>query len=274
MSNVGIIGAGNVGEALARLLVQADFKVMVANSRGRDSLAAFAKTTGAEAVNLDDLASNLDFLIIAVPMIRIGDLPKGMIKSLSSQGAVIIDAGNYYPLRDGAIQAIDEGLIESQWVSQQLGVPIVKVFNNIIASKGVLGGRPKKDIALPVAADDAATRTTVMTMVQRMGFHAHDAGTLADSWRQQPGQPVYCSDPTLEEIPRLLQRADRKKAPLNRDDAWKILAKLPPHYSSVELVRVIRFSVGLDTWKPVNWLAALRLYITLGLVTLGLYRKV
>ena len=133
MGHTGIIGAGYVGEALATRLVEAGYKVKVANSRGRDSLAAFARDTGAEATDIEGISSGVNILVVAIPMARVAELPKSVINTLP-QGAIVVDACNYYPLRDGAIAGIDQGLPESAWLSQQLGVPVIKAFNNIIAA--------------------------------------------------------------------------------------------------------------------------------------------
>ena len=265
MKHIGIVGAGHVGEVLASRLVRVGHKVKVANSRGPDSLVAFARRTGAEATDIDSISSGVDIIVFAVPMNRIGDLPKAIIQTLP-HGAIVLDAGNYYPLRDGAIAAIDDGLPESEWVSRQLGVPVTKAFNNIIASSLATGGRPADDrrrIALPVAGDDPTARAEIMALVEQIGFDAFDAGPLAGSWRQQPGQPAYCTDPTRDELPLLLRRADRTKAPLGRDRAFKIVARLPRDYPARRLVQVSRLFVGLDKAKPANWFALLRLGVTL-----------
>jgi hypothetical protein len=99
----------------------------------------------------------------------------------------------------------------------------------------------------------------VIALVDKMGFDAIDAGPLSESWRYQPGTPAYCSDPCIQQLPLLLQRADRDRAPRNRDKAAKIMAKLPPDFPPQELVRVARLSAGLDTWKPRSWIAVLHL---------------
>jgi predicted dinucleotide-binding enzyme len=265
MKHAGIIGAGYVGEALANRLVETGHEVKVANSRGRDSLGVFTQRTGAKAVDIGDVSSDVDVLVVAVPMARIGDLPKTVFQMLP-QNAIVVDAGNYYPLRDGAITAIDDGLPESQWVSQQLGVTVTKAFNNIIASRLATGGRPEDDphrIALPVAGDDPKARASIMALVERLGFNAFDAGPLSESWRQQPGQPGYCTDPSREELPLLLRRADRKKAAHGRDRASRLLARLPEDYPAEQLVKVSRIFVGLDKLKLDSWLAVLRLGVAL-----------
>lgn len=261
----GIVGAGHVGEALAGRLVEIGHRVKVANSRGPDSLAALAQRTGAEAVDVAEIARGVDVLIVAIPMARIPDLPKTIFTTLPP-GAIVVDAGNYYPLRDGAIAGIEAGLVESEWVARTLGIAVTKAFNNIIASRLATCGKPKGDprrIALPVAGDDPVARTSIMAIVERLGFSAFDAGPLSESWRQQPGQPAYCTDPTRDELTLLLQRADQSKAPQGRDQASRILARLPADYPADQLVRVSRMFVGLDKAKPGSWLAAFRLGIAL-----------
>jgi len=95
----------------------------------------------------------------------------------------------------------------------------------------------------------------VIALLDNMGFDGLDAGPLSQSWRFEPGTPAYCPDPTLKELPSLLARADRKKAAGNRDQAAKIMAKLPPDFPAQELVRASRFLVGLDVLKPRSWFA-------------------
>lgn len=239
MRRIGIVGAGHVGRALAGRLVELGHDVRVANSRGGQSLQEFAKATGARPVDIAGVSTGIDILIIAIPLGRLQELPKSIIGALP-KGAIVVDAGNYYPLRDGAIPAIDQGLPETEWVSERLGTPVIKAFNNIIAARLASQGKPKDDpnrIALPVAGDDAKTRAAIMALVEELGFSALDAGPIVDSWRQQPGQPAYCTDPTLAELPILLGRADRAKAARARDKATRILAKLPTDYPADQLVQ-------------------------------------
>jgi hypothetical protein len=69
--------------------------------------------------------------------------------------------------------------------------------------------------------------------------------------------PAYCTDPTAKELPLLLKQTDREKAVRYRDKAMRIMAKLPSNYPAEQLVRVSRFSMGLDRLKAANWLAML-----------------
>jgi hypothetical protein len=265
MTCVCILGAGHVGTALAKNLTSVGYTVFIANSRGPSTLREVAAGTGANAVAVADMPTDLDILIVAVPMGRINDLPKSWIASLSER-TVFVDAGNYYPARDGAIAAIDKGLPETRWVAEQLQVPFIKAFNNIIAARLASCGKPKGShnrIALPVAGDDDISRQRVMKIVDEIGFDPFDAGLLSESWRQQPGQPAYCTDPNANELPRLLSRADSSKGAKNRNRASSLLARLPEGYPAAELVRVSRLFVGLDLLNIRNWISALKLVISL-----------
>jgi predicted dinucleotide-binding enzyme len=133
---------------------------------------------------------------------------------------VVIDTSNYYPMRDGRIEAIEAGQVESLWVSEQLGRPIVKAWNAIGSDSFVRKGKPVGSpdrIAIPVAGDSERERKVGMALVEDTGLDAVDAGTLAQSWRQQPGAPGYCTDLTREEMPAALAAADAKRLPKRRD---------------------------------------------------------
>jgi hypothetical protein len=78
-----------------------------------------------------------------------------------------------------------------------------------------------------VSGEDAKPKQLVMALLDEMGFDSVDAGLLSESSRYQPGTPAYCPDPTIQQLPSLLQRAKRDKAAENRDQAAKLMAKLP-----------------------------------------------
>jgi 8-hydroxy-5-deazaflavin:NADPH oxidoreductase len=258
---IGIIGAGNIGSALALHFRRLRHTVLIANSRGPETLSQIAQKTGATPVVVAEAARGVDLLVITIPMKSVPLLPKDLLSDLPISSP-IVDTGNYYPLRDGVIPEIERGVIESEWTSLVLGRPVIKAFNNIVADSLLHEGLPvgsKGRIALPVTGDDLKSKQLVMALLDQMGFDAFDAGPLSESWRYQPGTPAYCPDPTIQQLPKLLQRAKRDEAPGNRDQAAKIMAKLPPDFSPQELVRVARLSAGLDTWKPRSWIAVLQL---------------
>jgi predicted dinucleotide-binding enzyme len=109
-------------------------------------------------------------------------------------------------------------------VSEQIGRPVVKAWNAVLAVTLAEKGRPSGAsgrIAIPVAGDDAKAKATAMKLVEATGFDALDSGNLGDSWRQQPGTPAYCTELTANELKSALRAADRSRAPKNRDDLIK-----------------------------------------------------
>lgn len=213
---IGIIGAGNIGGTLTRRLTALGHTVSVANSRGPETLAALATETGAKAVTAPEAARSGDLVIVTIPERHIPNLPRGLFQGVPDS-VVVVDTGNYYPRqRDGRIAAIEAGLTESEWVAQQLGRPVIKAFNNIYAQHLLERGRPKGTpgrIALPVAGDDRAAKAVVLQLVDDLGFDGVDAGPLAESWRQQPGSPVYTADRDAEGVRRGLAEARQERAP-------------------------------------------------------------
>ena len=191
---IGIIGAGNIGGNLTRRLTKLGHEVRVANSRGPESLADLVAETGATAVQADAAALDADLVVVTIPEKKIPDLDKGFLKG-AKKDAVVIDTGNYYPQqRDGLIAEIENGVTESRWVANQIGHPVVKAFNGIYSVNLSEKARPQgaaDRMALPVAGDDPAAKKVVMDLIEELGFTAVDAGTLDESWRQQPGTPVY-----------------------------------------------------------------------------------
>lgn len=225
---IGILGVGNTGATLTRRLSATGHQVTVANSRGPETIPTDVLADGARAVRADEAATDVDALILSVPLARIPEL-HDIVAGLPD-GAVLLDSSNYYPLRDGAIAALDQGQVESEWVSEQLGGrPVVKAWNAILAgsfrTKATTAGDPDR-IALPVAADSPADRELGMSLVEDTGFDGYDAGTLAESWRQQPGTPSCATDLTRAELPAALAAADATRSPRRRDLAWSVIAEL------------------------------------------------
>jgi len=213
---IGIIGAGQIGGTLTRRLSALGHDVFVANSRGPETLADLAAETGAKPVTAIEAARNGDVVIVTIPEKNVPMLPPNLFKETPDSVAVV-DTGNYYPQqRDGLIEGIENGTTESRWVSQQLGRPVIKAFNNIYAEHllklGSPAGTPRR-IALPVAGDDQAAKATVLKLVDELGFDGVDAGGLDDSWRQQPGTPVYTTDLDAEGVRQALSKAGKDRTP-------------------------------------------------------------
>jgi predicted dinucleotide-binding enzyme len=215
---IGILGTGHIGKTLVQKLSAVGHDVKVANSRGPDSIGDDVLSSGGRAVTTEQAVADVDVVIVSIPLNRIPGIAP-LITGVPAE-TVVIDTSNYYPARDGRIDAIEEGQVESQWVSERLGRPVVKAWNAIgsdsFARKGKPAGSPDR-IAIPVAADSDGDRKVGMALVEDTGFDAFDAGTLANSWRQQPGAPCYCTDLTREEMPAAHAAAERARLPKRRD---------------------------------------------------------
>ena len=131
---------------------------------------------------------------------------------------MLVDTGNYYPgFREGVIEEIENGMTESEWVEKQIGRSVTKAFNNIfaksLASLGNTASDPNDRITLSVSGDDYPKKTIVMNLIYELGFTPFDQGTIKDSWRQQPGSTLYCTD-------------------LKKDQVIKLLAQMPGSYNA------------------------------------------
>ena len=213
---IGIIGAGQIGGTLTRRFTALGHEVAVANSRGPETLADLAAETRAKPVSIEEAARFGEVVIVTIPEKNIPNLPRDLFAA-TSDTVVVVDTGNYYPRqRDGRIDGIEAGLTESRWVAQQLNRPVIKAFNNIYAEHLLNLGKPKGTpgrIALPVAGDDPAAKAIVLKLVDELGFDGVDAGTLDDSWRQQPATPVYGKDFDAEGVRRALSQASKERKP-------------------------------------------------------------
>ncbi|HKB90778.1 MAG TPA: NAD(P)-binding domain-containing protein, partial [Opitutaceae bacterium] len=221
--NIGLIGPGQIGEVIIRKLRGVGYSGKMANSRGPESLKDLAENTGAIPVPVEQVVQDVDMLFIAVPQKAIPELPKGLLKKAKKE-TIVIDVGNYYPFRDGRIDEIENGLTESVWVERHIGRPVVKVLNNIIAKALAEAGRPagsRDRVAFPISGDNPKSKEIVAQLIDRIGFDSVDAGTIAESWRQQPGSPLYCTNPTKEELQLWLKKVDRSSLVTNREKGLK-----------------------------------------------------
>ena len=213
---IGIIGAGEIGGTLTRRLTALGHEISLANSRGPESLVDLAAETGAKPVSVAEAARSGEVVVVTIPEKHIQNLPRDLFAA-TPDSVVVVDTGNYYPRqRDGRIEAIEAGTTESRWVAQQLKRPVVKAFNNIQAQDLLELGQPKGTpgrIALPVAGDDPAAKAVVLRLVDELGFDGVDAGTLDESWRQQPDTPVYGTNFDAEGVRRALSQASKERKP-------------------------------------------------------------
>ncbi len=226
---IGIIGAGQIGGTLTRRLTALGHEVFVANSRGPETLAALAAETGAKAVTAKEAARAGEVVVVTIPEAKIRKLPKDLFAGVP-ESVVVVDTGNYYPRqRDGRIAEIEDGMTESRWVAGQLGRSVVKAFNNIYAKHLMENGKPAGSpgrIALPVAGDDPKAKAVVLRLIDELGFDGVDAGTLDDSWKQQPGAPVYTADMDAEGVRQALAKASKE-----RTSDWRATPKSPGNFA-------------------------------------------
>jgi predicted dinucleotide-binding enzyme len=223
---IGIIGTGMIGGALTRRLRRLGHDVTIANSRGPASLQDLAAETGARPATAAEAARAGEIVVVTIPQRAVPGLPKDLFAGVPAE-VVVIDTGNYYPARDGSIPALDEGAVESVWVAEQLGRPVVKVFNHIGFTSLLEKGTPKGTagrVALAVAGAGPA-KQRVMELVDELGFDPVDAGGLEDSWRQQPGSPAYLGDLNSERLKTLSASADRAHSAAYRKAANDAVAK-------------------------------------------------
>jgi predicted dinucleotide-binding enzyme len=175
------------------LAISAGHDVLLSNSRGPKTLEGLVAELGprARAATRQESAAAGDIILVSIPVKaypELSDAPLG--------GKVVMDTGNYYPQRDGQVPELEtKSRTESEYLLAHLpGAQLVKVFNNIFFKHLLNLARPSGAAdrsSLPMAGDSAAAKVTVTEFLDSIGYGAVDAGSLRDSWRQQPGTPVY-----------------------------------------------------------------------------------
>ena len=240
---IGIIGIGNIGGAIARKLSAAGHNVSVANSSGADAVRPFAEQIGAQAVDVHGAVTGVDVVVIAIPLPAIRKLPADLFADVA-ENVTVIDTSNYYPgMRYEHIAEIDDGMPESAWVAQQIGRPVVKAFNNVLAHTLAELGLPPQTpgrLAIAVAGDSESHKRTAMELVDETGFDPVDAGALADSWRQQPSTPSYCCDYDAATMRKALAAAVKGEAAAKRDRLPEMFAKLGANPSHADVIAMNR----------------------------------
>lgn len=240
---IGTIGSGLIGGTVARLAALAGHEVLISNSRGPETLQALASEIGARSVTTEEAATAADIVVLSIP--------QGVVRSLTPAlfaatpvAAAIIDTGNYYPsVRDGVVPEIEDGLLDSEWVSSRIGRPVVKAFNMIkassLAEKGRPSGAPDR-IAISIAGDDAEARAKVATLIDQIGFDVVDAGVLSESWRMHPGTIGYCNNYDAITLRAALAAGDQSLIAQYRRMSDAFAAELIKAYGSVDAVGAAR----------------------------------
>ena len=193
MTTIGLIGAGNIGQAVARLAVDHGYDVVLSNSRGPETLTDVVAGLGpkAQADTAEGAAERGDLVVVTIPLKAYEDVP---VEPLA--GKVVVDTNNYYPQRDGQIAALDDKSTTSASLLQE-HLPtsqVVKAFNHIQSghlSEHAQAAGTSDRRALVIAGDHADAKATVTRLIDELGFDVVDAGPLADSWRFEPDTPAY-----------------------------------------------------------------------------------
>lgn len=201
---IGIIGEGDIARALQFRCAAAGHQVVVAGLAGMEPYDDEARARGIVEGTVDEAARSTDLVVIAIPFGRHTELPPSPF-----EGRITVDATDYFAPRDGPIQEIDEAILTSSEVLARhlSGTRLVKAFNtfNLLTPGGVgpLAGDVESP-ALPIAGDDGGAKLVVSGLVVDLGFTPLDVGTLADSWRLQPGMPIYGMVASSDEVRAVL----------------------------------------------------------------------
>jgi len=235
-----VIGAGAIGGNLATRLSNAGHDIAVADARGPEAVTESVLASGARAVEMNAATQDRDVIVLAIPF----SVQKDLAETIAGVPAstIVVDTSNYYPAMAGPVEAVDAGKVESVWSQETLGRPIVKAWNAALAgtqqTKGQPSGTPGR-IAIPVAADSSDDRATVMQLVDDTGFDPYDAGVIAESWRQQPGTPAYCTELGYDDLGKALAAAVKDDAPTKRDE-------LMAHFGSLEQMPSLDETVAIN----------------------------
>ncbi|MEV7610029.1 NAD(P)-binding domain-containing protein [Microbacterium sp. NPDC089320] len=211
MTTLGIIGAGHIGSQVARVAVANGYDVVIANSRGPETLADLVAELGdrATAATAADAAAAGDAVVVTVPLGKIDELP---VEQLA--GKIVLDTNNYYFERDGHIEALDRGeTTTSELLQAQLPTSrIAKAFNHIFAADittdGSPAGTPDRR-ALATAGDDAEAVAFVTRFYDEAGFDTVNVGPLSESWRVERDRPTYVVRQNADELTANLAIANR-----------------------------------------------------------------
>ncbi len=190
---IGIIGAGRLGTAVARASLKAGYEVVIANSRGPESLSLQLSVLlpGARALPVSAVIRDADIIVLAIPLNQYITLPADAFA-----GKIVIDAMNYWPPTEGDIaEFMDENVTSSEYIQQYLkGARVVKTLNHIAYNeleehalvRGSVGRR-----AMAFAGDDDEAKAVVATLVDDLGFDGVDVGPLAAGRRIQPDTLLF-----------------------------------------------------------------------------------
>ena len=193
MNTIGIIGAGEVGSQIARKAIANGYRVVIANSRGPETLGQLVDELGpaARAATAAEAAEAADFVVIAVRLRLVNDMP---VEQLA--GKIVIDTNNYMAWRDGQFPVVDSGkrTVHELRQDQLPGAKVAKAFTHIQASRLFTSARPSgapDRHALSVSSNFPEAVELVTRLYDQFGYDTVDNSPLSESWRSAPGQPAW-----------------------------------------------------------------------------------
>jgi len=211
MTTFGIIGAGNIGSHVARAVIALGHDVVIANSRGPETLSDLVAELGpsARAATAAGAGTAGEVVVVTIPFVRYREVP---VEPLA--GKIVLDTNNYYWERDGHFPELDRGEATTSGLLQAhlATAKVVKAFNHIgardIVSDGSPAGTPGRR-ALAVSSDYPEAVAFVVDLYDRIGFDAVDVSPLSESWRVERDRPAYVVRQTREELEANLAKGTR-----------------------------------------------------------------
>jgi 8-hydroxy-5-deazaflavin:NADPH oxidoreductase len=193
VTKIAILGAGKVGTSLARVAVQAGYRVDIASSGSADRIALIIDVLapGAHATTVAAAVDGADLIVLALPLHKFKNLDVSLLA-----GHIVLDIMNYWAPIDGEISEFDDAP-EGTSVLVQHAIPgarVVKTLNHIgyheLEEQHRPAGAPDR-VALGAVGDDRAAVGEVLAFLDRIGFDAIDGGPLANGVAFQPGSPLF-----------------------------------------------------------------------------------
>lgn len=185
---IGIVGSGNIGATVARLLVEAGHEVAISNSRGPESLADLVGELGehARAASVEDAVAWGDVVLLALPWRARESLPAAD----AFDGKIVVDATNAFG--PGGVIDVEPSTSSEEVLALMPGARLVKAFNTLNVRPLGTRGHERPPLALFVAGDDAEAKEVVAGLIREVGFDPVDTGGLREGGRrQQPGSPRF-----------------------------------------------------------------------------------
>jgi predicted dinucleotide-binding enzyme len=205
LPKIGIIGSGRLGTAVAKAALTAGYEVRIANSKGPESLKLITSVLlpGAKPCTVEDVVSLSDMIIFAIPLNKYRLLPHDLFK-----GKLIIDAMNYWPPTEGAIQEF-ETQSSSEFIQSFFKDSIVIKSLNHVAYNELkqhsLPDHKKGRRIILLAGNDVAAKHLVEEFIDSIGFESYDMGELKNGVKFQPDTILFNTRYTKTELEKLLK---------------------------------------------------------------------